>query len=131
MSKILIVDDSRVERDAFARILQGIGHSVSTAASGRIAWMMLYANLPDLIVLDLVMPEMSGLVFLRMLRSHHHWKELPVLVLTGLEHDEAIVEEVRTAGVVDVIHKGSDSVAPLLRRIAELFPQNSESIGCL
>ena len=89
---------------------------------------MLYEDLPDLIVLDLMMPEIHGLTFLRMLRSHHHWKDLPVLVMTGLDHDESLVQEARTFGVVDVIHKESNSIDLLLSRIGALFPQNLEAM---
>jgi CheY-like chemotaxis protein len=122
MSKILAVDDSAMTRDAIARLLGSVGYTVSTAQSGKVAWMMLYADLPDLIVLDLMMPDMGGLTFLRMLRSHHHWKDLPVLVLTGLDPDEAMVENARELGVVDVIQKGSNTSDLLLQHIGRVLP---------
>jgi DNA-binding response OmpR family regulator len=121
MFNILVVDDSRDMRDGMARLLGRVGYSVSTADNGKTAWGLLYGGLPDLIILDLMMPEMSGVVFLRMLRNHHHWNETPVLVVTGLDHDEALVQEVRSLGVIDVIRKGSDSVDELLGRIAGQF----------
>jgi DNA-binding response OmpR family regulator len=114
-------------RDGIARLLNDKGYTVSTAENGKDAWLVLYTDLPDLVVLDLMMPEMSGLTFLRMLRAHHHWKELPVLVLTGLDHDEPLVQEARNFGVVDVIRKGSNIVDLLLRQIDTLFLQNAEA----
>jgi CheY-like chemotaxis protein len=89
---------------------------------------MLYDSLPDLIVLDLMMPEMGGAIFLRMLRNHSHWKDLPVLVLTGLDPDEALVQSAKSFGVVDVIHKGSYSIDLLLHRVTTMFPDTRTPI---
>jgi len=116
-----VVDDSPEMRDGMARLLRHAGYNVLTAGNGKMAWTMLYAGLPDLIILDLMMPEMGGIVFLSMLRGHHHWHELPVLVITALDRDEALVQDVRSLGVIDVIRKGSDSVDQLLERIGGLF----------
>jgi len=127
MSKILVVDDSPMMRDGTAKLLGDRGYTVSTAENGKKAWSMLYADLPDLIVLDLVMPQMSGIMFLRMLRAHHHWKDLPVLVRTDLAPDEAFVKEMRNIGVVDVIGEGSNIVDLLLHEIGALFHQNAEA----
>jgi DNA-binding response OmpR family regulator len=127
MCKILIVDDSAILRDAMARLLALEGYTVSTAINGRYAWITLYADLPDLIVLDLMMPEMGGITFLRMLRSHHHWNKLPVLVITGLDQDESLVQEARAFGVVDIIRKGRISIDLLLEQVAALFPRSDEA----
>ena len=123
--KILVVDDSPMMRDGLARLLGLMGYTVSTATNGKIAWTTLYDDLPDLIVLDLMMPEMGGVIFLRMLRDHNHWSDLPVLVLTGLDPDEGLVESAKQLGVVDVIHKGGDSVNLLLNRLDALFPSGA------
>jgi CheY-like chemotaxis protein len=104
-------------RDGIARLLERMGHTVATTENGRTAWLTLYADLPDLIVLDLMMPKMDGVTFLRMLRAHNHWNELPVLVFTGLNHDESLVQNARSLGVVDVIQKGCDSTDLLMDRI--------------
>jgi CheY-like chemotaxis protein len=122
MSKILVVDDSSLSRNALARLLSGMHYTASTAGNGKVAWMMMYADLPDLIVLDLMMPDMGGVTFLRMLRSHHHWGELPVLVLTGLQPDEALVEAARELGVDDIVQKGGDCIDLLLQKIGQRVP---------
>ena len=88
-------------RDGITRLLTRIGHTVSTASNGKVAWPMLNDGLPDLIILDLMMPEIGGAIFLRMLRNHSHWKDLPVLVLTGLCPDESLVQKAKSFGVVD------------------------------
>ena len=80
MSKILVVDDSSLIRQCVAKLLEQSGHTATTAANGKEAWAMLYAGVPDLIVLDLMMPQMDGLTFLRLLRHNHFWNETPVIV---------------------------------------------------
>lgn len=114
-------------RDALAKLLRRLGYTVSTAEGGKSAWTTLYTGLPDLIVLDLMMREVGGVTFLRMLRSHHHWNHLPVLVITGLDHDESLVQEARSFGVIDVIRKGSDNVDHLIRCIGNLFAPDAEA----
>jgi adenylate cyclase len=126
MSKILVVDDSREMRDGLAKLLRRTGYTVSTAESGKSAWTTLYTGLPDLIILDLMMREVGGVTFLRMLRSHHHWNHLPVLVITGLDNDESLVQEARSLGVIDVIRKGGGNVDQLIDCIANAAPLNPE-----
>jgi adenylate cyclase len=122
MSNVMIVDDALVMREAVAKLLTRQGHTVCTAENGKHAWTMLYSGLPDLIILDLMMPEMGGIMFLRMLRRHHHWHDVPVLVLTGLDHDESMVQDAKGFGVVDIIRKGSDSIDRLMQHVNALKP---------
>src|ERR1700733_233911 len=121
MSKILVVDDSDVMRKAVARLLEKEGHTAQTAANGRDAWAMLYADVPDLIVLDLMMPHMDGLTFLRMLRHNPHWNEVPVIIFTGHSDKEEMLKEARALGVSDFIFKGSLAVEELLCRLNQLL----------
>ena len=93
--------------DGIARLLRRAGYTVSTAESGKQAWTMLYTGLPDLIVLDLMMREVGGVTFLRMLRSHHHWNRVPVLVITGLDHDESLVQEAQPSALLMSSAKGA------------------------
>src|ERR1043166_4718756 len=60
MARILVVDDEPSIRMLIRTILQSEGHSITTASNGREALEMVIENVPDLIVLDLMMPEMDG-----------------------------------------------------------------------
>src|SRR6476660_9415944 len=122
MSKILVVDDSSLIRQCVAKLLEQAGHTTQTAANGKEAWAMLYAGVPDLIVLDLMMPQMDGLTFLRLLRHNHHWNDLPVIVLTGHDDEEKMLEQAKALGVSEVIFKGNASMDRLMSRIGELLP---------
>jgi DNA-binding response OmpR family regulator len=86
MSKtILVVDDEERLTSLLQAYLQQEGYRVVTAANGRQALAAVRREPPDLIVLDVMMPEMDGLEFLRVLRTHH---STPVVLLTARVGDE-------------------------------------------
>ena len=93
MSHVFVVDDSIVTRQCIARLLDQNGYAVTSAANGKEAFAALYAAVPDLIVLDLMMPQMDGITFLRLLRSHHFWNGVPVVVLTGHKDEEHLLDQ--------------------------------------
>lgn len=126
MSHILIVDDSPEMRDGMAQLLRRAGYEVSTARNGKAGFLTLYTAVPDLILLDLMMPEMGGVMFLRMLRRHHYWNHVPVMVVTGLDPDEGLVQEAQSLGVLETIHKGAHDIDFFLQRIAALFPNPAQ-----
>jgi CheY-like chemotaxis protein len=86
---ILLVDDDAEFRIALADALKLEGHHVIDVATGEAALAVLEAagktgsRPPDLLVLDLIMPSMSGIEVLQKLRAHPHWSRLSVLVVTG------------------------------------------------
>lgn len=89
--KILCVDDSATLRKIVSMSLSPLGHIVSEAENGKIALAALEAGAPDLIVLDVNMPEMGGVEFLEERGKNPAWKAIPVIVLTT--QDEAPLRE--------------------------------------
>jgi CheY-like chemotaxis protein len=86
--RVLVVDDKPLLRDVQVLLLREAGY-VATALSGAREALARLADLrPDLIVLDLSMPDMDGYQFLRQLRAHEVWGALPVIVATGLTAEE-------------------------------------------
>jgi CheY-like chemotaxis protein len=87
---VLVVDDDDDFREALADALEDEGCNVLAAPSGEAALALLdealkkRVTMPDLMVLDLVMPRMSGIEVLQKLRKSRHWRELPVLVVTAV-----------------------------------------------
>jgi two-component system response regulator PrrA len=80
---ILIVDDDESVTDTFARILRLEGYEVFTAINGESGLRQAEAAQPDAIILDLRMPLVDGLVFLRRLRANDQQRETPVAIVTG------------------------------------------------
>ena len=87
---VLVVDDDPDLLRLVSLLLARINVDVQTAQSATIAAQYLTERLPDLMILDLMMPEISGLDFLRQLRGHRAYETLPVLVLSALIDPEQI-----------------------------------------
>jgi len=82
--KILIVDDSRLLRIANERILVKAGYEVITAADGEEGLRLALESKPDLVLLDMMLPKLSGQEVLQRLRTHPSSASTPVIVLTSL-----------------------------------------------
>ena len=85
--RILVVDDEPDLRDLLAYNLEREGYTVATAADGHEALALAAATPPDLVLLDVMMPNLDGLATCRRLREHAHLRTLPVLMLTALDAD--------------------------------------------
>lgn len=84
-SSVMVVDDNEDVRNSVRRVLEGDGHSVVEAENGRIGLERLAEATPDLIILDLMMPEMDGFDFLARLRAMPEYMHLPVVVATAMD----------------------------------------------
>jgi two-component system, chemotaxis family, response regulator PixG len=103
--RILVVDDDRSIREVVSMCLHKLkGWDVVTAASGREGLNGIKTKSPDVIILDVMMPEMDGLAFLRNLRADRTTKYIPVVLLTANRYlpDKALLNEL---GVVEIVSK--------------------------
>ncbi|MAQ74961.1 MAG: response regulator [Aquimarina sp.] len=84
--KILLIEDDEIERLKFDRVLKknGLLHKLSLSHNGEEALEKLSTHnfIPDIILLDLNMPKMNGLEFLKILKSDQHLKYIPVIILS-------------------------------------------------
>jgi CheY-like chemotaxis protein len=103
-NQILVVDDDPDIRILVNKALSQDGHIVSEAASGEEALALIDKQVPDLLVLDLLMPKQGGLEVLKVLRSRPATAALPVLVLTAL-NDEANTRAGFDLGATDYVTK--------------------------
>jgi DNA-binding response OmpR family regulator len=117
MSTILVVDDTALAREAVAKLLEYEGFKVLRAEHGRDAWAMMYDNAPDLVLLDLMMPEMDGVTLLRMIRRSNRWENLPVVVLTGATDDQKLIQRARELKIQDLVPKATFGFDDLLTRV--------------
>ena len=117
--KLLVVDDNEANRDMLARRLTKQGYDVDVAVDGPEALRKVEEQVPDLIVLDVMMPGMSGLEVLRYLRNLYDRVELPVLMATAKTDSEDVVAALAVVGTVVVA--GFENLrlgAPRFRRTA-------------
>src|SRR3989344_7557831 len=92
--KILIVEDEDMIRKPYADELQDEGFSVVTAANGQEGLKVALQEKPDLILLDIVMPVMSGMDMMKKLREDNWGKKVPIILLTNLSANENIIKGV-------------------------------------
>jgi signal transduction histidine kinase/DNA-binding response OmpR family regulator/HAMP domain-containing protein len=81
---VLVVEDDPVSRAIVGHAVEKLGLTAAEAENGRVAleW-LLHQPAPDIVLLDLMMPEMDGFAFLDAFREHEAWREIPVIVLTA------------------------------------------------
>lgn len=117
--KLLLVEDDRFLRRAAELALVQAGYSVVTAADGVAGLELARKERPDLVLLDLLMPRMSGLEVLAALRADEATSDLRVLVLSN-SSVERVVAEVRALGA-DYLVKANLSLRELVDRVAGLL----------
>ena len=96
---------------------------LTTAVNGLDALAHLDSHQPDLILLDLMMPVMDGLSFLKELRNTDHWRDVPVIILTALANGP-LVTEARKLGVNGTLTKACFTPDQLLDTIEHLIVKN-------
>jgi CheY-like chemotaxis protein len=117
---ILLADDDQFIAVAYKDGLERAGYKVVVAKDGKEALDLAKTTTPDLILLDLIMPNTNGFEVLQKLKEDENLRQVPVLVLTNLsqEGDEA---EARSYGIVDFLVKADISLKDLLSHIQVLM----------
>jgi CheY-like chemotaxis protein len=124
MSKVLVVDDSAVYRKAIAMALVEHGFTTLCARTGEEGIKVAETEMPALILLDMLMPKLDGMMFLRLLRGGAKTRTIPVIVLSG-NNQERDIAAARALGVVDYISKDcmdSKEVAAAVWRALKVRP---------
>jgi adenylate cyclase len=117
--RALVIEDDEAAREMLRRLLIGEGWIVATASNGRHALARLTEETPNIILLDLLMPEMDGFEFLAKLREYGEWGAIPVIIVTAAD----LTGEQRRRlqdGVEHILQKtayGQDELLAEIRRI--------------
>ena len=117
---VLVIEDDELTRDQVRRALEGDACTVITAANGREALERLAQTRPDVILLDLLMPEMDGFAFAEELHKHVAWRSIPTVVMTN--KDITTDDLQRLHGFVEtVVRKSEYSRDELLSKVRGLI----------
>ena len=119
VARFLIVDDEPAVTVTYARMLEAEGHAVQVMESGRGGWASVEADPPDALVLDIRMPDLDGLEFLRRLRQDPRLAHIPVGIVTGdyFLRDETLAELEHLGATLWYKPLGYDDVATLARTL--------------
>jgi len=122
-TRVLLVEDDAVQRERMRGWLEGPQWAVREAANGREALDRLQQGKPDVILLDLMMPEMDGFAVVAALQKEAGWRDIPVIVITSLDLDAKDRARLN-AGVQFVLVKERFRPADLVERIRRLVHSN-------
>jgi CheY-like chemotaxis protein len=118
--KILIIEDDEDTRELLRRTAEREGWVATEAEDGLVGLNRLAQNKPDLILLDLMMPEMDGLQFLAEMRKHEAWRSIPVIVVTA----KSLTDEERewlSQGVERILQKADYRPDFLVHEIRQIL----------
>jgi len=101
---ILVVDDIESNRDLLSRRLIKDGHTTATASGGAEALALLQQNEFDLVLLDLMMPDMNGYQVLTAMRNDKQLRHIPVMMISALEETDSVIRCIE-AGAIDYLQK--------------------------
>jgi CheY-like chemotaxis protein len=118
--RVLLIEDDRFLRRAGEASLRQRGFAVTVAADGQEGLAKVREEIPDLILLDLLMPKVSGLEVLRTLRAEEKTRSIPVLILSNSSREQDL-QEIKELGVTDYLVKANLSLQELGDRVARLL----------
>ena len=116
MATVMVVDDTTVIRDTVAKLLRREGFETVCASNGKEALEAMKSHRPDLVLLDLMMPEMDGIACLDALAHDPQLQNLPVIMMTAVA-DEGYETKARELGVKDYLVKARFSVGEMLDQV--------------
>lgn len=118
--KILIIEDEAVFRLIYRGVLESHHYQVFEAENGLIGWELAKAEQPDLILLDLILPELSGFEVLEKIRGHERTYNIPVIVFSVMGNEENI-DKATALGANYYRVKGANSPTDILKEIDEVL----------
>ncbi|MBU1076673.1 MAG: response regulator [Spirochaetes bacterium] len=104
MKKIIIVDDDPVITGRVGKMFEREGYKVLTASDGAEGLKLIESEMPDLVIMDLVMPVMNGVNAIKKLKSDKNLRLIPVIVLSGIR-DLSTIVQLRKLGIMAYIGK--------------------------
>lgn len=122
MHQILVVDDLADNLFLLQTLLETEGYRVETADNGELALKKLQKSPPDLVLLDVMMPDMTGYEVTQKIRQNSQHASIPILLITA--YDEATVAQGLAVGADDFIHKPVD-FDQLINRIQSFLAEKS------
>ena len=126
----MLVDDDDITRHAISSILKENGFSVSEARNGIEALEILESNVPSLMLLDLMMPEMNGIELLNRIRNNKHLKDIPVILLSAIDltEEQELWLKGNTHQVFISNHHKNDSLLTSIKKVLGEVTDESDKI---
>jgi DNA-binding response OmpR family regulator len=118
MQKIFIIEDDEIVAEIYKDKLQAEGYEVEVAHDGESGYLRLKTFKPDLLLLDMMVPELAGVDILIMLRGKEAFKDLPIIAFSG---SAELLEDATRLGATRVLSKGEHLPNQIVARITEVI----------
>ena len=118
--KLLLIEDDPFIRDIYNVKFSQEGFEVTMAENGVEALKKMEELVPDIILLDIVMPYMDGMETLKNIRSKEEWKKIPVIMLTNISEKEKITES-EDYGISDYLIKSQFTPSEVVQKVKTLL----------
>ena len=122
MTKIAIIEDDPTISQMYRMKFEADGFDVRMAGNGKIGVDLVKSFKPDIILLDIQMPEMDGAAALKLIREHKDSKDTPVIILTNLSEEEA-PSEMRSLGISSYIVKANNTPRQVVAHVKNTIGQ--------
>lgn len=123
--RILIIEDDFFVRDLYDRELAREGFEVSTAEDGAEGLLKVIEEKPDLVLLDIMLPKMSGLDVLKKLKEKEEVKDIPVVLLTNLGQDN-VIREGFSLGAIGYLIKAAYTPTQIIEEVKKFLKENKK-----
>ena len=107
--KLLVIDDNENNRDLLSHHLKNLGHQVTAVDSAKNASLAMQDTEFDLILLDLIMPDIDGYQFLKQLKASDQWRAIPIIMVSGIDDTDGVIQCIK-AGAEDYLTKPFNAV---------------------
>ena len=122
MTKIAIIEDDPTISQMYRMKFEADGFDVRMAGNGKIGVDLVKSFKPDIILLDIQMPEMNGAAALKLIREHKDSKDTPIIILTNLGEKEA-PSEMRSLGISSYIVKANNTPRQVVAHVKNTIGQ--------
>ena len=123
MKTILFIEDEGALQKTLGDVLSKEGYKILAALDGEVGARLAKEKTPDLILLDLVLPKMTGLEVLKQLRGDEETKDIPVIVLTNSE-DMQDIQQVMDLGATTYLVKSNYELQEVVKKIQTVLGEN-------
>lgn len=119
MKKVVIIEDNEIVARLYENKLKAAGNTVHVAMNGKEGLDLIYNIKPNLVLLDLMLPEMSGVEIIKAIRKDHRYSSVPIMAYSSA--DEDVLEQAAEAGSTTVVSKNRSSLKEILEQFNELM----------
>ena len=118
--KVLIIEDEAPLSKILQEALTERGFEVDVATQGEEGWHKTKEALPDVVLLDIIMPKLDGFVYLKRLRNSKKLSRIPVIILSNLGQ-ESDIAEARELGAIGYLVKSNHTIEAIVQRVEAIF----------